>query len=393
MAANGSFGVDGGGRSLWLPFYRPDSRGLTERGSRMVVGKVHHLWLVLVLASVFGGAGVASAQGEATGDEAEMEEVPVDEILLKDGSRLIGEIKGMGDGVLEIATGSAGTLKVKFEDIETLNSSGTHTVVLRDGSRQVGRPTVGPGGNVQIQTELSGVVPVQLGDITAINPPPPPGVTHKGFMGLSGRITDGNTRTKSARAEAEYEARGDRHRLTIRGDWNYEESQAGLTARNARGAIKYDFFVTEKLFTYVNASFEGDDFADLNLRTTLGAGLGYQFLDDKTFQYYEEAGISFFDEDFDLGRDDRYAAGRVAGKFDWNIVQDRVVFFHRHEFFLGFEDEEDVYVDTQTGTRLTIIDNFYANFQINWSWDNTPAPGIRRTDTEYLWGLGYSFSL
>lgn len=338
-------------------------------------------WLVLCFALFM--PALLTAQEEATPDE----------IVLNDGSRLLGRISSMGDGVLKVDTPYAGTLSVKFENIRTIVSGGTHTFQLSDGSRHVGRPRLTEDGRIQLDTELSGTIPVRLGDVTAINPPPPVGVTHKGNITIGGRITDGNTRTKSASAQANYEARGDRHRLTIRGDWNYEENRGDITARNASGAIKYDFFATERLFAYVNATFQGDDLADLNLRSTLGAGVGYQFVDNDRVQYYEEAGISFFDEDFDLGSDDRYTAVRVAGKFDWIAVPDRMTVFHIHEILPGLEDQDDVFVDTQTGTRLNLIDNFYASFQVNWTWDNTPAAGARRSDTEYIWGLGYSFSL
>ena len=340
-----------------------------------------------VLGTVFGIFALVGLLAPVHGQD-----VAPDEVLLKDGSKIVGTIESMAGGKLKVTTGSAGTLEINFADIESIRSSKDHTFQLTDGTRYVGKPRAGANGGIAIETALSGTVPLDPSTVEALNPPEKKAVTHKGSVFVGGRITDGNTRTKSASAVGNYEARGDDHRLTFRGDWNYEEARGALTARNASGRLKYDLFISEDTFFYANASFEGDDFADLNLRTTVGAGVGRQFYEEENFKFFEEAGISFFDEDFETGSDFRFTAARVAGSMEWAFDPGRIVFFHNHEIFFGFEDQDDLYADTQTGVRLTIVKNFTANFLVNFSWDNTPAPGNRRTDTEYVWGLGYTFS-
>jgi putative salt-induced outer membrane protein YdiY len=42
---------------------------------------------------------------------------------------------------------------------------------------------------------------------------------------------------------------------------------------------KYDYFVTKKVFLDAFGLLEKDTFQSLQLRLTLGAGVGYQFLD------------------------------------------------------------------------------------------------------------------
>lgn len=328
-----------------------------------------------------------------------------DEVILKDGSTLRGTIKGMEGGVLQIENAAAGSgaLLVKMSEIQSLRSDTDHTFQLNDGNLIKGKPIMADGGQMVMRTAASGDVRFAAADVVAVNPPEKKSVTHKGNIAVTARITDGNSHTKSASATAEYEARTESSRLTIQGDSNYQETEGEVSARTNRGAIKYDYFLNRRWFLYVNSVFFGDEFANLNLRTTLGVGTGYQFLDPAidggTVSYYEEAGVSYFDEDLEPLRgvvapdpDDNYAAGRVAGKLDWSIVADRLSFFHRHEVYLGFESEEDVFVDTQQGIRATLIGNFYATAQVNYKWDNTPAAGARRGDTEYLFGLGWGFS-
>ncbi|MFN0059616.1 MAG: YdiY family protein [Planctomycetota bacterium] len=356
------------------------------------------LFVGLVLFVVLGSTPIARVFARDAAAEPAAAPAPADEVVLKDGTRILGKITDLGGGVLKISTAAAssGALEVKFSEVASIRSQNAHTLVLTDGNKLVGKPGLNATGQWFVETTDAGTVAIaDPSKISQINPPEVKPVVQKFNANLNGRVTDGNTRVKSTNAWAEYEQRTQSTRLTGRGDWNYTEDDGELSARNAKGSMKYDVFLTRRLFTYANAQFEGDDFADLNLRSTLGAGLGYQFVDgkrdNKNWAFYEEAGISFVDEDLDVGSDTRYAAARVAGKLNWDIIEKRLAFFHFHEILPGLEDKDDVNANTQTGVRIAINANLYANFQVNYKWDNTPAPGINRGDTEYLWGIGCAF--
>ena len=65
-------------------------------------------------------------------------------------------------------------------------------------------------------------------------------------------------------------------------------------------------FITKRLFWFASAYFESDHFQDINLRTAISTGPGYQIIDRgdydspwlKDLTLYAEAGPSYFDEDF-----------------------------------------------------------------------------------------------
>lgn len=315
--------------------------------------------------------------------------VLADEVVLEDGTRILGKVVGLGEGTLTIEGGSAGKLTIPFASVRSLVTEGDHTVVLADGRSLRGRLQMTAGGAPQIAS-ADGAEAVDFGQFSAIDPPEKKDVTYNGNITVSGKVTDGNTNTDSVTAAAEVIRRTDDDRLTLFGDWNYSEEEHQVSERNASGTGKYDYFLSKRLFVYGNTSFEGDDFQDLSQRFTVGTGAGYQFLDDETWKYYEEAGVSYIDEDFHNDVREGYASSRVSGKLDWNIVAKRVAFFHFHEVFLSLEDQDDVLVDTRTGFRFTLVAGFFANAQVNYRWDNTPTAGRERDDTEYLLGLGYS---
>ncbi|MEM7164889.1 MAG: DUF481 domain-containing protein [Planctomycetota bacterium] len=319
-----------------------------------------------------------------------------DSVELQDGTRIVGTVKTMAGGVLEITgtTVEGGSLKVKMDNIKSIQTSSVHTLFLADGSMRKGTVS-GSNGNWTVNNASSGATNLSASDIASVSPPVIPPLRQKGNFVAGARITDGNTRTKSANASAFYEARTETTRLTLDAAWNYAQNKDGVTARNTTGGMKYDYFFDERLFGYVNARLKGDSFADLNLRSTIGAGVGYQFLDraldNGPADFYEEIGVTYVNDDFDMARDDDYASLRISGRYERDI-NENMQFFHFHEILPGLEDADDISVDTQTGIRVNLMGNFYANAQVNYFWDNTPAAGTNRTDTEYLFGIGYSFS-
>lgn len=316
-----------------------------------------------------------------------------DEVWLKSGVYLQGEVERMTEGKLVLDTPYAGTLTLQWEDVVNIAIERKLPFELKDSSRLVGRLDRGRGRICPIRTDkLQGHI--RLSDISAINPPPQKPLTFRGFIRGGGVITDGNTRNREANAAGQLTARSERLRLLLKATWNFGENRkddAGLFKRNTSGEIKMDFFVLQKAFFYANAFFESDKFKDLNLRTALGAGGGYQWIEEDHLSVFTEFGLSYVVDDKRSEKDSRSLSGRAAWKLDWVIVDKRVTFFHNGEFFISFESEKDAFLNTSTGMRFTVLAGFFASAQVDFSYDNTPSPGFVRRDFSYIFSLGYEF--
>ncbi len=81
-----------------------------------------------------------------------------------------------------------------------------------------------------------------------------------------------------------------------------------------------DFFVTKRFYVYTGVMFEQDTFQDLNLRSSVFAGPGYQFIDEGDYaspylsklQLHGGVGLGYFNEDFKRSEDFNYFTGRWA---------------------------------------------------------------------------------
>ena len=323
-----------------------------------------------------------------------------DELVLKDGSTLNGEVESLEAGELVLKTSYAGDIKIKWVEIKSITIEKLLPIQLKKGRILNGRLTTDDAGKLTVVTQ-NGTEPIGINreDVTSINPPVKASVTYVGYVQIGISNADGNTREKSSNAAGEFTARSEKNRLLIKGDWRYAGDEDRLVARNASGFVKYDYFFTQRLYSFVSTLFEGDSVKNLDLRTAVSTGPGYQIFDKGNFEtpwlkelrFFVEGGVSYFNESFRNSEDEEYVAARWAMKLDWPIVPKRVIIFHYHEGYPGLEQSDDIYISADQGVRFLLIENFFAAVQMTWRWDNTPAERHRRSDTVYLFNLGYNF--
>jgi putative salt-induced outer membrane protein YdiY len=314
-----------------------------------------------------------------------------DEVRLADGSRIIGEIVNMEQEVLHLKTTFAGEINVAWVEVMCLNSDKDHTFVLMSQEVFTGQATCPSHGNIQIVDERIGQLPeLSLGDVTVINPSPPaPAISYKASVTAGGSVNTGNTDSKAGNASAKFEGRSKRHRFSLTAKHNYAEDDDELTARKTTGSLKYDFFLTQVLYVYAQALFERDDMQDVNLRSAMGPGLGYQVLDSERANLFAEVGVSYFNEDYEEVEDQHYTSGRWSVGLDYELLPERVKFFHLHEGYYGFDESDSYYIRSEQGFRFLLIGNLFANFELDYDYNNRPLAGKEKSDATYIFGLAY----
>ncbi len=326
----------------------------------------------------------------------------LDEVTLKNGSRILGEVVDVKDGIVTVKSAFAAVddvVKVKWSEIADIKTSPTRPLPIAFKDSVLSGSIAGvQGNNLTIRADGSLTpVTVAMADVKTVNVVKKP-IDFKVNSGVGISISDGNANNRTATAFGEFEARSERQRLNIRGYYNYADNDDGVTLRNGLAGMKYDFFITKRFYWFASALFEHDGFQDLNLRTALSTGPGYQFIDKGDFAgesfremtLFGEGGIAYFSEDHKTAKDDTFVSARWAVKFDWPVLPKQVTLFHAHEGYPGLENAKDLYITSQQGVRLNIWQGLVATFQVNWKWDNTPTSGFERSDTLYLASLGFS---
>lgn len=84
--------------------------------------------------------------------------------------------------------------------------------------------------------------------------------------------------------------------MLAEGKYNYGEVGSRVTVRNSLASLKYDFFLSKKVFSNAEALVEKDTFQNLSLRSTIGAGLGNQFIGTQRVSISVMTGLAHMSE-------------------------------------------------------------------------------------------------
>ena len=295
-----------------------------------------------------------------------------DDLTLKNGDRYSGTVVALQAGTLTFKT-PHGTLAIPWEEVATLTVEDEIALTTVTGQRRRQ-----PGGVIDVGTAVA-----------LARPLPPLAITGGAAAGFID--TGGNTDVNSVRMDSDLVVRQHENRYTFGAAVNRARTSGVETARNWTATGRYDRFLTERMFVTGSTIFTNDPFRDLDLRTALGAGVGYQVLDTPVARLSVEGGAGYVRENFDLADDHSYGAAREAAKLDVVLAAERVTLFHQHDTYFGVTSGDDLFFKAQNGVRLALAAGFVTTAQLDVDYDRTPAPGRRGTDRTFALTFGYRF--
>lgn len=317
-----------------------------------------------------------------------------DTVITASGDTLHGRITGMRDGELVIEAPYA-EVTIGWDQIRSVETDGSAVVTLRDGTKIIGTITAGEDGRLSIlPDDAAGPVVFEPGAVTKIHPgdTPEPTLKTSGFVNIGLRATDGNTDSESYFGAGEFVARTESNRYTLGASAIYAEEDGDTSANEKRAYARYDHFVSKRWYINTNMSFLRDEFKDLRLRSTLGAGMGFQALETEDTNLAVELGGSYIREDYKDADDDSSVAARWALDFSQELLDDGVTLFHNHELLQGVGEDNALFLAyTRTGVRFPLTEGLNGTAQVNYDYDDNPQGDNAYADTTYLFTLGYTF--
>jgi putative salt-induced outer membrane protein YdiY len=317
-----------------------------------------------------------------------------DEILFLNGDRLSGKIVSADGGKLTIKSETAGEVTVDLAKVKTFSTD--EPIVIKTGDTTVSsKVTGGADGTVQV-VPVGGGSPqvIALKDVAKINAP---SVKWTGSVVGNALITTGNSETESFGLSVNAVRRSEIDRITLGGAYYYgrqkdpDTDKQETTIDNWFVLGKYDYFLTKHFYLYGATRVEQDQIAELDLRLTIGGGVGYQWFETPTFNLNTEAGLAWVYEKFKNGGTEDHVAARLAYHVDWTPYK-TVKLFNNVEWLPNITDWfGDYNLNADVGVRATIYEGLFAEAKIELRYDSTPAPGAKKEDVRYLFGVGWAF--
>lgn len=340
-----------------------------------------------------------------------------DEVILKNGDKISGTIINKAGKALEMKTDYADKVVIKWDAIETMNSSIPITVTLKDKQELTG--LAGASQNGAMTVKSNGVYdsqPIPLSEIEEINKK-----FFSGSANFGGGLSGGNTERQNYHADAGIVVRGRDDKVTLGGQYNYGDNTENpntvdertvLNARNWQLYGNYAHYFTPQWYGYAHGLFTNDRMQDIRLRSAFGVGAGYQIFGtgsaDDDLNLSLEAGPDYVNLDFydtvlncdaflnnnpgsvpnDCKLNDRSGiAGRWAVNYDQWLWSRAVQVFHTHEGLVS----DDLFIRSRTGFRVPIWNGIQFTNEIQVDYLSKPAQGKENVDTRYLFNIGYGW--
>jgi len=211
----------------------------------------------------------------------------------------------------------------------------------------------------------------------------------EGSISAGGNRQRGNTERTSATVEINAERATEQDEMSLLFRYNYAEEDSELTTRNIYGEMEYDYNLSERWYWSLNSSFLSDEFRDLDLRTTVGLGIGYRWLKSPRFSLATEAGLTYISRNYETSPDETDLAGRLSADFDGQIT-DTLSVFEELTVYPSLEGGSHL-VHNEMGLKSKITDAWHLKLSHITDYNSDPPAGIEDTDTTLSLSVGYSF--
>ncbi len=321
-----------------------------------------------------------------------------DKVTLKSGSFLTGTVTGASGDEITFKSDDLGEVKIKVANIESLEDAGEHVVRYKDNTRETKRLAVDDGAYVVGEKVL---------DMSNVKDIDPEEEAWHGSINFAYNATRGNTRENSATVLANINRRWEKDR--INGDLGYYYTKTGTAGGDDQRTkdkwdveLKHDHFWLQKVYSYEDLKWERDVIQDLNARYRVGAGLGYQWLDNDVFEstgkwsFNQELGVNWIKEEFAEETDDDKKGGfcalRYGHHFEWEPVwTPGLSLFHNAEILPEVDEWKKFLAKADVGIMTKLIYDFDLLAKIEWEYNSKPAGDRKYEDVRYILGVGYQW--
>ncbi len=239
-----------------------------------------------------------------------------DQITLKNGDRLSGDILRSDEKLLIIKTEFAGEVAVQWAAIEAIRSTQTLHLTLKDGQVVVGTATPSDS-KVQVQTKEAGPVVITKDAIVTIRSDKDQAAYEEAEQRLrhprlgdlwSGSLDTGLSLTRGNSAIVSYTLSGravrqtDRDKITVYTALVYGKnditSPGQLIARQITGGIRGDINFSPRWFAFAATDFNSNALQNLELQNVVDGGVGSHVIKTKNTQFDVFGGAGYNQEFF-----------------------------------------------------------------------------------------------
>ena len=316
----------------------------------------------------------------------------VDTVYFQSGDRITGEVKSLENAILTLKTDDASTLTIKWVKVDSIYIHNSIRLTLQNGDVRYGK--ISPSGKLNecLLNENNGSIEkINLWSIVEIVP------LEKGILQrLSGTISSGLNYTSASKitqldVNGSIQYKGEKVILHV--NYNLTISKDALqTTQRQNGSASLYRLLKNKWSLHAKAGGESNSEFKLDLRTTLGAGGNYNFIQSSSQKLGLMAGLLVNNElSGDLSQNN--LEGTLTLTYElYLLVKPEITLSFQGDIIPSFTVKNRVRSEMDSNMKWKILKDFYLKYTVFNSVDNKPLSGV---DVHRVWGttlgLEYKF--
>ena len=333
--------------------------------------------------------------------EAEPE---LDVIVLVNGDRISGKVVDIFNETLTISAYGNEAVSIPFGKITSINTTDEYKITLNEGTVLEGRFNGVSDEKTMVITEVGTVMVKNEQVVSADNLP---AVARKeaevqealtfnldkvwdGRAGLGLVETTGNSEAKALSLDFEATRKSPQDKLFLDAHYNKNTADGVTSSDFIRGGARIDIFLKNKCFYFLVGRMEIDKLQALDLRTTIGAGLGKTFYDHDTGRLDMGLGMTYERENYEAQPTESDRTLLYSLNFDKKLNH-TMSFTERLMVFPSIDELSDYRIESNAGFHYALTDTFGLNFGFLYRYDKTPQTGSKRNDATVTTSITQKF--
>lgn len=310
--------------------------------------------------------------------------VRADELWISNGDRLTGELVKKEKGKIKFKTSYAGTLTVDVGQVDRLILDEPLIALTNIDARVVVKNLVSTNSTESIED------PYPLHEIKILNPTPVD-LGEKGeFSGrvnLSVKVENNSNQSDEVDGDYTIRYRYAQHRFESNGQIEYDRNELIPTKRDWLISARYSYFYKTHTYASVWTSFKQEKYDGLNLRSSAGPTIGYEFYARPDKLSSMELGLTYIHEDYVEEADNEFVGATWIVDFE-TALRERLTFYHKHYATMDATDSSKTLWHSWTGFRVPLVRSFIASIEYEVDYDSQPALREQNTNTTLRFKLG-----
>jgi putative salt-induced outer membrane protein len=195
--------------------------------------------------------------------------------------------------------------------------------------------------------------------------------------------TTGNTDTQTFSEKAEVKYEGKVHRLFLKNSSLFATQDRRETANRFDLIGRWERLFTDRLFGFLNASYERDRFSGYEYKISGGPGAGYDLLKTKRHELKVLGSYIYYYNRLASDGIQEYPTFKADAFYQWHI-RDNLRFKENLSYILNLEDTQTYFINSETSLEVKINRYFSLGVGYKVAYQNRPPqPGIKRLDTTF----------